>query len=216
VFADGTGTAVNFENGTTIYVSSTASLHDTASRPSPGSFYDEFDLDEFDTADNRKEVIGFGISYDLKTLDPAGVEWTFGLAVPTSLELPSRVNSARLAANPPDTTGCLFVWNDLYYDEEGILIFRFDGNTPYPLYNLVTWDIVEPLETNTYHEVSTRVENSILLLNGKASTVVNSNTNQISSSNNTGRYIDIIYKIYPTTTLLESPIVNLVNIENLF
>ena len=213
VFADGTGTAVNFENGTTIYVSSNAPLHDTTARPNPGSFYDEFDLDEFDTADNRKEVIGFGISYDLKTLDPAGVEWTFGLTVPTSLEIPSRVNSARLAANPPDTTGCLFVWNDLYYDEEGILIFRFDGNSPYPLYNLVTWDIVEPLETNTYHEVSTRVENSILLLNGKAPTVVNSNTNQISSSNNTGRYIDIIYKIYPTTTLLESPIVNSVQLH---
>ncbi len=213
VFADGTGTAVNFENGQSIYVSSAASLHDTTAKPNPGSFYEEFDLDEFAVADDRKEVIGFGISYDIKTLDPAGVEWTFGLTVPTSLEMPSRVNAARLAANPPDTTGCLFVWNDLYYDDEGILIFRFDGNTPYPLYNLVTWDIDEPLETNTYYEVSTRVENTTLLLNGKSPSIVNPSNNQISASNNTGRYIDIIYKIYPTSTLLEAPNVNSVQLH---
>ena len=213
VFADGTGTAVNFDNGTTIYRSATATLHNATAKPNPGSFYEEFDLDEFASSDNRTEVIGFGISYDIKTLDPAGVEWTFGLAIPTSLELPSRVNNARLAANPPDTTGCLFVWNDLYYDDEGILIFRFDGNTPYPLYNLVTWDIIEPLETNTYYEVSTRVENTVLLLNGKAASVVNPVNNQISASNNTGRYIDIIFKIYPTTTLLEAPNVNSVQLH---
>ena len=212
ILADGTGTQVNFLEENSIYISSPVLIHDSTARPNLGvQYYTELNLDSFIEASNRSQVVGFGLYYN------NDFEFKFELNIPTVYpgDLPYRVSYVRQNGAPaegisPDLTGCIFVWNDLYYNSSGTFTFRFDGNTPAPLYNKVTWDIV----TNTgSFTVKTRTKDTILALNGASPYEVSQSTYEVDSRNNTGRYIDVIVQLQSSDDRLYSPQVNSIQLH---
>ena len=210
--SDGTGTPVDFLEGENIYISNPVLIHDASARPTAGvQYYSEVNMDSFITATSRTQVIGFGFYYN------NDYEFKLELDIPTPYpdDLPYRVSYVRQNGAPaegifPDLDGCIFVWNDIYYNQTGTFTFRFDGNTPAPLYNKVTWDIVS---NNGSYVIKTRTKDTTLALNGALPYDVSQSTNEIDSRNNTGRYIDVIVQLTSSSDRLNSPTVNSIQLH---
>ena len=207
ILSEGTGTKITFLEGNSIYVSDYVLIHNAAERPNTGEhYYTQVNLDSFIEAVDRNSVIGFGFYYN------NDFEFKLLLEVPTVYpgDLPQRVSYVRQNGAPAEGTsadveGAIFVWNDIYYNSNGTFTFRFDGSTPAPLYNKVTWDII----TNSgSYVIKTRTKNTILSLNGANAYEVSKVTYEIDSRNNTGQYIDVIFQLQSSSDRLSAPIVN--------
>ncbi len=212
ILADGTGTQVNFLENNSIYISDPVLIHDASARPTLGTqYYTEVNLDSFIESSSRTEVVGFGLYYN------NDFEFKFELNIPTVYpgDLPYRVSYVRQNGAPSegisaDLTGCIFVWNDLYYNSTGTFTFRFDGNTPAPLYNKVTWNITSNTGSFT---VKARTKNTVGALNGANPYEVSQSTYEIDSRNNTGRYIDVIVQLQASNDRLYAPTVNSIQLH---
>ena len=212
ILSDGTGASVSFLEGDGIYVSDAVLIHDASARPNAGvQYYTEVNMDSFIASANRSQVVGFGFYYN------NDFEFKLELNVPTTYpgDLPYRVSYVRQNGAPaegifPDLQGCIFAWNDIYYNQTGTFTFRFDGNTPPPLYNKVTWDIVS---NSGSYVVKTRTKDTHLALNGALPYDVSQTTYEIDSRNNTGRFIDVIVLLTSSSDRLSSPTVNSIQLH---
>ena len=207
ILSDGTGTKVDFIEDNSIYISDAVLVHDHTVRTGVGvQYYTELNLDSFISSSDRDKVVGFGFYYN------NDFEFKLQLEIPTVYpgDLPYRVSYVRQNGAPaegisPDLNGTIFVWNDIYYNTSGTFTFRFDGNTPAPIYNKATWDI----DTNNgAYTIKSRTKNTILSLNGAVAYTVSQSTNEIDSNNNTGRYIDLIVQLQSSADRLQAPSVN--------
>ena len=218
------GTSVNFNSSntsiTSINITPKSILYTLESTGSDEDIA-TFDLDTFfaTLVSQRQRVIGMGfywindrdINIQLKDADLNANSGKLSSQADLKRAQYARINGIDEESIAPAPDSAMFVWNTLYFYDNGQLIFRFNDSSGTPIFSNVTAEVTGDSNGATV-SISTRVAASESALNSSGFIPVNATTGIISSTNNAGNWIDIKVRLETSSDKQSAPSVQLVGL----
>ena len=172
--------------------------------------YRNIALSNFIPAQYRTSILGIGFYWSTLNGWNPEKEIAFSLTTPTDDQVnPSPYNYNTLQTARKSTalnaTASSFVWNDGLYSKDGKFLIRFDSGNTATQFNLIQWDVTQPV--NTDYTITTRTDLNSATFNALTDTGFGTDLSFGSPAfgSDTGRYLDVLFALKADVTRTTAP-----------
>lgn len=177
------------------------------------SLYKRVQLSNLWPAEFRTSIKGLGFYWSsLKGWNPEKAI-SFELVTPTDAQVnpdPYNYNDLLTAKNSTATnaTSSLFSYNESLFSETGNFLLRFDSGLDSTVYNLLQWNVDQPVNTTYSLQTRTDINNSAFSDLNNLDFTGDLASGTFNAVSNTGRYLDVLVTMNSNTARSSSPTLN--------